>query len=187
MQKKKEVLITDIDAKNMVPLFSADNEHFDSVLSTSSQQDEIGVNVKIIFSPIQFQVFKILQLNHTSCTSYKLITPPICTITIFQIHYRATSIFFLNFDTIIFQSIFNKLKAHPSLPSLLHLNYLQVVQMKHDTNCCIRSALFTNKHLNTCMLSGRRLVIAAALPASVTRRNTCLSFTVSPDLCYCLP
>lgn len=83
--------------------------------------------------------------------------------------------------------VYNKLKAHPSLPSLLHLNYLQVVQMKHDTNCCIRSALFTNKHLNTCMLSGRRLVIAAALPASVTRRNTCLSFTVSPDLCYCLP
>lgn len=82
---------------------------------------------------------------------------------------------------------YNKLKAHPSLPSLLHLNYLQVVQMKHDTNCCIRSALFTNKHLNTCMLSGRRLVIAAALPASVTRHNTCLSFTVSPDLCYCLP
>lgn len=60
MQMKKEVLITDIDAKNMVPLFSADNEHFDSVLSTSSQQEAIGVNVKIIFSPIEFQVFKTL-------------------------------------------------------------------------------------------------------------------------------
>lgn len=60
MQWKKEVLITDIDAKNMVPLFSADNEHFDSVLSTFSQQEAIGVNVKIIFSPIKFQVFKTL-------------------------------------------------------------------------------------------------------------------------------
>lgn len=46
--------------KTWFPLFSADNEHFDSVLSTFSQQEAIGVNVKIIFSPIEFQVFKTL-------------------------------------------------------------------------------------------------------------------------------
>lgn len=31
----------------------------------------------------------------------------------FQIHYRATSIFFLNFDTIIFQSILQQIESPP--------------------------------------------------------------------------